>query len=521
MRVLVVAGLAAIVVASQNPQQPTFLSGTNLVQVDALVTDGSGKPVSDLTADDFEVADDGAPVPISAFRFVSAAAAANWRDDVISPIRSVDDESREAAIEGVRVFAIFLDEYHVTRENALRVVPALAHFVRTLPPADLLAVYGVMDSTRDVRYTRDRAPALEQLKAFEGRMGNYMPPKYPAEEEHLRHPREIERLRMQVSTSAVEAVVTHLGAISDRRKSLIVVSERLDFSNAGLSALGALANDAGYIIALVGAANRVNVSLYPVDPGGLRIVTPRAAGVSTIDMFRSLAEQTGGRAIVNQNDLSGALTQVSRDASAYYLLGFVSSHPSDGKFHTITIRVKRRGATVRAREGYLAPRPDEVRTENAPAPVPPEVTKALARMADTLRPAGDELILPKRAFETAATSPWNASTTAKPTPLLDTPTFVVLHGMQPEERAFRPEFTRTQRIAIRAAIPADVPPTVTASLLGRTGQELTKLPVATAGGRAEVALTLANVGAGDYVVYLVAARGADRIEQYVALRVLR
>ena len=517
MRGLVISAIGAAILAAQTPQPPTFRSGTNLVQVDAIVSDASGQPVSDLTADDFEIADDGVAVPVSAFRFVSATAAANWKSDVISPIRTVDDEAREAAVEGVRVFAIFLDEYHVTRDNAFRVVPALYEFVRTLPAADLLAVYGVMDSVRDVRYTRDRGPALQQIQKFQGRMGDYFPPKYPAEEEQLRHPREIEMLRMQVSTSAVEAIVRHLGAISDRRKSLFVVSERLDFVNVGSSALGAFANDADYVRVMVGVANRVNVSLYPVDPGGLRIAAPRTAGISTIDMFRSMADQTGGGAIVNRNDLGRALTEASRDASAYYLLGFVSSHPSDGRFHKISIRVKRRGLLVRAREGYLSPKPDETRADSTAAPVPAEVTKALARLAEALRPAGDELILPKRAFESAGTP----SASAKPAPLLDTPTFAILHGLQPEERAVRPEFARAQRIAVRAAISGEPAPTVNAALLGRTGQQLTALPVTIASGRAEVTPTLANLGAGDYVVHLVAIRGADRMEQYAALRVLR
>jgi len=403
VRILSASTLLAAVVSAQTPsQQPTFRSGTNLVQVDALVSDGSGKPVSDLTAADFDVTDDGAPVPVTAFRFVSADAARDWRDDVISPIRNVDDEAREAAVEGVRVFAIFLDEYHVTRENAFRIVPALVQFVRTLPPADLLAVYGVMDSIRDVRFTRDRAPAIRQLQAFGGRMGNYFPAKYPAEEEHLRHPRDIERLRTQVSTSAIEAIVTHLGAISDRRKSLVLVAEKVGFGSSGpQSALDQMSSAADYLTTMIGAANRVNVALYPVDPGGLRIGGGGVSGFSAAEMFRSLAEDTGGRAIVNRNDLSGAFVQISRDASAYYLLGFVSPHPSDGRFHRIAIGVKRRGAVVHARAGYLAFKPEEIRTEAAPASVPPEVSSALARLADALRPAGDELILPKRAFESA------------------------------------------------------------------------------------------------------------------------
>ena len=525
MRAFALSALLAVVVAAQAtqpppPQQPTFRTGTNLVQVDAIVSDGSGRPVSDLAAEDFEVADDGAPVPVSAFRFISATAAEHWQPDVISPIRNEDDESREAAIEGVRVVAIFLDEYHVQWENALRAVPALVQFVRTLPPADLLGVYGVMDSTRDVRFTREREPAIKKIQAFEGRFNQFTPPKYPVEEEHLRHPGQIPQIRMQISSSTLEAIVTHLGAISDRRKSLVVLSEKLDYGFGGGSPLSQMSDRAMFIGQMVGVANRFNVSLYPFDPGGLRVGAPGAQfGISTVDMFRSLADDTGGRAIVNRNEFGPALQQVNTDASAYYLLGFVSSHPSDGKYHKISIRVKRRGVVLRARAGYLAPKPDEVRTESARAPeVPPEVTKALARMADALRPAGNELVLPKRAFESAA-----AAKAASPqaVPLLDAPAIVVLHGIQPEERAARPEFGRTQRIAIRATVPTDSPPAVTATLLSRTGQELTKMPVTVAGGHAEVAMTLANVGAGDYVVRLAAERGPDRMEQYVALRVLR
>jgi len=336
-------------------QQPTFRTGTNLVQVDAVVADGSGRPVTDLTAADFEVADDGAPVPVTAFRFISAAAAEGWHSDVISPIRNEDDETREAAIEGVRVVAIFLDEYHVQWENALRAVPALVQFVRTLPPADLLGVYGVMDSTRDVRFTRDREPAIAKIQAFQGRFNQFTPPKYPVEEEHLRHPQQIPQIRMQISSSTVEAIVTHLGAISERRKSLIVLSEKLDYGLSGGGALSQMSDRAMFVSELVGIANRFNVSLYPFDPGGLRVQGSRGQmGMSTIDMFRSLADDTGGRAIVNRNEFGPALQQVSSDAAAYYLLGFVSSHPSDGKYHKIAIRVKRRGVTLRARRLSVA-----------------------------------------------------------------------------------------------------------------------------------------------------------------------
>ena len=74
-----------------------------------------------------------------------------------------------------------------------------------------------------------------------------------------------------------------------------------------------------------------------------------------MDTLRLLAEQTDGRAIVNRNDLAIGMKQITRDSSAYYLIGYNSSEaPTDGKFHNIRVRVKRPGVQVRARKGYWA-----------------------------------------------------------------------------------------------------------------------------------------------------------------------
>jgi VWFA-related protein len=98
-------------------------------------------------------------------------------------------------------------------------------------------------------------------------------------------------------------------------------------------------------------ANRFNTSIYALDPRGL---TPfeydldaRAVGLdtdrkvlnATIDSLRIIADETDGRAIVNQNDLATGLRQMMRDSSAYYLLGYSSTQaPIDGKFHEIRVR---------------------------------------------------------------------------------------------------------------------------------------------------------------------------------------
>jgi hypothetical protein len=139
-------------------------------------------------------------------------------------------------------------------------------------------------------------------------------------------------------------------------------------------------------------ANRNNVSIYAVDPRGLpgfefdinegvNITTDSKYLNSTMDTLRVLADNTDGRAIVNRNDLDVGMRQITRDSSAYYLIGYNSSQaPSDGKFHEIKVRVKRPGLQVRARKGYWALTAEETARATAPPKpgVPKPVEEALA-----------------------------------------------------------------------------------------------------------------------------------------------
>jgi VWFA-related protein len=120
---------------------------------------------------------------------------------------------------------------------------------------------------------------------------------------------------------------------------------------------------------LLDQANRANASFYPVDPRGLPVfdtpMTAKASDMTPIDVdqgilrqrqttLRTLADATDGLAIVDSNNLAAGLKRVIDDLSSYYLMGFYSTGKLDGKFHPITVRVKRPGIQVRARRGYLA-----------------------------------------------------------------------------------------------------------------------------------------------------------------------
>ncbi len=103
------------------------------------------------------------------------------------------------------------------------------------------------------------------------------------------------------------------------------------------------------------------------------------------DILQSLAENTGGRQISN-NEPASALRAVVKNARAFYLLGYASAkNPADGKFHKIAVKVKRPGLEVRARTGYYAPSTtemDSARKKAAAEAAPPEISKALSTIVD-------------------------------------------------------------------------------------------------------------------------------------------
>jgi hypothetical protein len=100
------------------PQQPpVFRTGISFVRVDAIVTDKQGNPVVDLKQTDFDVLEDGKPQTIETFRFVKADGAAPV--EAQRPIRTRADEETAAANEDSRIFAFFLDDYHVRLGNSM------------------------------------------------------------------------------------------------------------------------------------------------------------------------------------------------------------------------------------------------------------------------------------------------------------------------------------------------------------------------------------------------------------------
>ena len=391
-------GLLAAVFASslligqeQEPQRPpTFRTGTNVIRVDATVTDRNGTPLTTLTADDFEIQEDGKPQAITSFKFISADGQPS--DDRSLVIRSPSHAASEAARDDVRTFLIFWDEYHIQQfEPAIRGRAALTRAVLDqFGPTDLVGIMDQLTPISAIELTRDRRALADRIHTLQGRMGEYFPPRSAVEEAHLQVVRqlgEIERLRTQVSVTAIKAAAAHMGTLSQGRKTLIVVSEALIGrpSRASADPMSGSSGGAGLTpsdlnnmaIDIVRAANDSNTAIHVVDPRGLQVNSSIFGGP-----LETIASGTGGD-FLRTNDIPGAFARMIKQVSALYLLGYTREMPLDGLFHRIKVRVKRGGVEVRAREGYWAPRAQDVeaaRTRAAAAVLEPSVAAAFSTL---------------------------------------------------------------------------------------------------------------------------------------------
>ena len=326
---LALVALAAMVLAD-SPQ-------AHRVTIDALVVDSRGRTVETLKASDFEIREDGTVRSVDEVRFV--------RDQA-------------------RLFAIYLDEYHVSSGDASeRVRRALTTFIdESMGPNDLVAVLKPLDSLLKIQLTTDHAAARQLVAGFEGRSGDYSPRSEYERQLIAGEPARVDAARSQVLWSALDALATTLGTYPAQRKSLIVASEPFTMPPRRRGQLSLASIDSA-----IRASNRFNVSMYLLDPSE----EPSGA----VDQpLRRLSAETNGRVLTG--DLTAGLRRLDADARGYYLFTYRSDHPADGRFHDVQLRLLRASAgEVRARKGFYDVSPDEAMLArmNEPKPVkPPE-----------------------------------------------------------------------------------------------------------------------------------------------------
>ena len=317
-------GVAAPRPDGQGPA-PTFRTSAEAVAIDVFVTDADGKPVSGLTADDFELTENNKPQDITTFRAVDVPVEVREEE---RPLAEPDVASNEHTEGRVYVIANAI----TTPENALKARAFLRKFLdKHFAPNDIAAVVnlgrGLATDGQD--FTSNRRLLLTAIDKFSGDEG--------------------------LDLRDMRDVLDVVAKIPARHKSVIYLSENPGFAWGDLidyqGGVGSQRFD--YAHAAMGIATRNNVTIYPVDPQGLN----SELGIAEMERkmeIRALAEITGGFAHVGSNEFEKAFERIVSDASTYYMLGFNSEYgKNDGKFVSLDVRVKRPGMTVRTRSGYV------------------------------------------------------------------------------------------------------------------------------------------------------------------------
>ena len=342
----------------QTPDTPIIRITTNLVQIDAVVTDHDGKPVTDLQKQDFEILQDGKSRDITAFSSVILAPTVSGRPAPrppkkgeppipFAPPPSVTKEQIR------RTVAILVDDLNMAFEDVAHARAAVHQFVdRDLLEGDLIAVA----STRGgmgmyAQFTNNRE--LLEAAADSIRWYPTSPHSRVGPTGLLVMAEETRALRGGIS--AMRAAIQGL-KLMPGRKSIV-------FFSGGMTPLRKYSSEE--LEALADQATRAAVTIYTIDARGLPTLMSNAESRSwhppdVSAFFESqggmalLADRTGGTFFRNDNGLREGIEQALDDQSAYYLLGYNPGPGSfDRRFHKIQVKVLRPGMSVRSRTGYL------------------------------------------------------------------------------------------------------------------------------------------------------------------------
>ncbi len=355
---------------------PIFRLSVSLVQLDAVVSDRKGHPVTTLGTDDFVVLQDGRPQKVTAASYVDMGE--SWVDS--SGLPPLSPESLKPA-DARRIVAIVVDDSRMSMEsvNAAK-IGLLKYTEREFQSGDLAMLITTSGSYRHAPELTFSRPVLRssinRLRYTLGavRPGSVFDPVTSISDFSNSYDSFQERNFAVSALERVSAAIEMLRPLPGR-KSVVLVSE--GFSIFGFGMDTSIVRDA--MQQLVDHSNRAGVVIYALDPRGLVVTGLTAAdsaapgingGASVPDKrlaalrdsqdgLRYMADETGGFAVINNNDLSRGLGRIMADQRGYYLIGYqpeagTLAADSSGRFRHVKIKVKRKGLRVRTRSGFYA-----------------------------------------------------------------------------------------------------------------------------------------------------------------------
>jgi VWFA-related protein len=263
--------------------------------------------------------------------------------------------------------------------------------VSSLGPGDLASVVYTLHRRDGQEFTRDRSRLLAAVDRFNASTDSGVSMSRginAAPDRILFDSFNIASGTLYLSlVDTLRGVIESLTTLPGRRKAVVLIGVGMPFDPEAVmtDSSGLAGQISAELNECYREAQRANVNVYPMDPGGLR--APYDGGVVSVDpgnpgrlnreFLKSVAENTGGFAVTDTNDAMPGIQQALRENASYYMLGYVPSNArAAGRFRRIEVRVTNPGLTVRTRSGYFEASPPG---RKAPPKVPPSAsTTALA-----------------------------------------------------------------------------------------------------------------------------------------------
>lgn len=411
---LLLSSAASVPAQTPAPDRPTFKSGVDLVRFDVRVVDDSGRPITDLKADEIEVREDGKLLPVVLFQRVTEPAG-TYVDEALRAV-SAEVSSNEAFPRG-HLYILIFDQQHITPGNEQRARLAAEQFVRTrVRPSDRVALFALPGPGPQIGFTTDKIRVIEALSGIRGtyerivttpllRMNIYEAHRIVQGDEKLAQGA-MDRMSAEavgdVSGRPVgEGTPTRAAGLLDdepttarrlvRENAQSVVNRTDNESRQLLQRLADVVsgfrdiegrktvvfftegffqdNLTRELEAVAAAAAQSYAVFYPFDLNARTASITEAFAAETTQASEvqarlaglgTLAAETDGSLIIDAAARSGAvLDKLAEQARDYYLVGFEPSpeaRADRGKYRRVTIKVTRPGANVSARTGYALPR---------------------------------------------------------------------------------------------------------------------------------------------------------------------
>ena len=388
-----------------------------VTNIDVIVTDSKGKRVRGLKMDDFEVYEDGMLQPLTNFYAVDGGKVVFFGDEAVpgtapapAPAPTVTPQSvaaapepapAEAAVDPLPVpvtrIVIFIDNLSLQPFNRNRVLRSVQTWVRENVKGNVEAMVVTWDRTLKVRrkFTNDGREVsdvlkqqedlstLGQIRLSERRDVLRQVDEAKSESEAFVEVRQYAlayKNDIDFTVDALKKTIDQLAGV-EGRKILLHVSEGLPQSpgaelwkyvqdkfrtqSGGLSQFE-FDKTAAYL-GIIRAANAAGVSMYMVDASGLSIDSGISAENRTTDakidsfiertnlqsMVQLMADETGGKAILNRNDVTPSLNEIREDYTSYYSVGYRSLKAGGERPRKIAVKMKKKGLTARSRRSYI------------------------------------------------------------------------------------------------------------------------------------------------------------------------